>query len=45
MSWYASALSGLVHLALGGSLFLAADCLAVVCYRQPVRRVRLIELT
>ena len=45
MAWQLSALNGLVHLALAGSLFLAAGCLAVLCYRQPVRRVRLIELT
>ncbi|HEV3119168.1 MAG TPA: M56 family metallopeptidase, partial [Gemmataceae bacterium] len=45
MAWQLSALNALVHLALAGSLFLAAGCLAVLCYRQPVRRVRLIELT
>ena len=45
MTWQLSALSWLAHAALGGSLFLLVGCLAVRWHRQPVRRVRLIELT
>lgn len=45
MAWYLVALNELIHLALGGSLLLGAGCLAVGCCHQPVRRVRLIELT
>jgi beta-lactamase regulating signal transducer with metallopeptidase domain len=45
MSWHFGPFLWLVHTALGGSLFLAAGCLAVAVCRQPVRRIRLIELT
>jgi beta-lactamase regulating signal transducer with metallopeptidase domain/protocatechuate 3,4-dioxygenase beta subunit len=45
MMWHSGAFVWLIHAAVGGSLFLAAGCLAVVLCRQPVRRIRLIELT
>jgi protocatechuate 3,4-dioxygenase beta subunit len=45
MTWQITALNWLVYAALSGSLFLAAGCLAVHWCRQPVRRIRLIELT
>src|SRR5262245_51924683 len=45
MAWHLVAFDWLVHAALGGMLCLFAGCLAVRCCRQPVRRVRLIELT
>src|SRR4051812_839074 len=37
--------SGLAHAAVGGTVLLTAGLLAVLCCRQPVRRIRLIELT
>src|SRR5271169_1245901 len=45
MSWQFSVLQWLVHAALGGFVFLALGCVAVRFCRQPVRRLRLIELT
>src|SRR5438270_582916 len=44
MAWHLATLNWLTHAALGGTLFLAAACLAVRACRQPVRRVRLAEL-
>jgi beta-lactamase regulating signal transducer with metallopeptidase domain/protocatechuate 3,4-dioxygenase beta subunit len=44
MAWHLGALTWLAHAAVGGSLFLAAGCLAVALCRQPVRRILLIEL-
>jgi hypothetical protein len=45
MAWHVPVFHWLVNAAMGGLLFLAAACLAVRCCRQPVRRLRLIELT
>jgi beta-lactamase regulating signal transducer with metallopeptidase domain len=45
MTWYISFCYWLAHAALGGFVFLGAGCLAVRLCRQPVRRLRLIELT
>ena len=45
MSWYVPAYDWLVHAALVSLLILAAGSLAVLGCRQPVRRIRLIELT
>lgn len=45
MAWQVLVLNWLVHAAVGGSLVLLVGCIAVACCRQPVRRVRLIELT
>ena len=45
MTWQFSVLQWLVHAALGGFVFLALGCVAVRFCRQPVRRLRLIELT
>src|SRR5262245_17311219 len=45
MGWLPGALNWLIHAALGSFLFLAAGSLAVLLCRQPVRRVRLIELS
>jgi beta-lactamase regulating signal transducer with metallopeptidase domain/protocatechuate 3,4-dioxygenase beta subunit len=44
MAWHLVALSGLIHAALGGSLLLLAAVLALRWCREPVRRIRLIEL-
>ncbi len=44
MSWHLVALNWLLHAAVGSSLFLLAGALAVRWCRQPVRRIRLIEL-
>src|SRR5436190_979673 len=44
MAWHTIALSFLIHTALGGSLLLLAGAVAVRCCREPVRRIRLIEL-
>jgi beta-lactamase regulating signal transducer with metallopeptidase domain/protocatechuate 3,4-dioxygenase beta subunit len=44
MAWHLVALDLLIHTAVGGSLLLLAAALAVRWCRQPVRRVRLIEL-
>jgi beta-lactamase regulating signal transducer with metallopeptidase domain len=38
-------MSWLIHAGIGGSVFFAVGCLAVRFCRQPVRRIRLIELT
>jgi protocatechuate 3,4-dioxygenase beta subunit len=45
MAWQITFLSWLAHAALGGFLVLAAGCLAVRLCREPVRRLRLAELT
>ena len=45
MSWYTAVWHWLAQAALGGTLILLAGCLAVRLVRQPVRRLRLIELT
>jgi beta-lactamase regulating signal transducer with metallopeptidase domain len=45
MSWTAWVVNGLAHSAVGGTLFLAVGILAVRWCRQPIRRIRLIELT
>jgi beta-lactamase regulating signal transducer with metallopeptidase domain/uncharacterized GH25 family protein len=45
MTWHLAVITWLAHAALGGSVFLAAGYLAVYLCRQPVRRIRLIELT
>src|SRR5437588_4434628 len=45
MSWHTAVWHWLAQAALGGSLVLLAGCLAVRLSRQPVRRLRLIELT
>src|SRR5262245_5257766 len=44
MAWHLVALNVLIHTAVGGSLFLLAAALVVRWCRQPVRRLRLIEL-
>src|SRR5262245_8661630 len=44
MAWHLVALDLLIHTAAGGSLLFLAAALAVRWCRQPVRRVRLIEL-
>lgn len=44
MSWHLVLWPWLLHAALGGSLILLVGCLAVRFCRQPVRRLRLIEL-
>jgi protocatechuate 3,4-dioxygenase beta subunit len=44
MSWHLAVVRWLAHAALGGSLFFAAGCLAAGACRQPVRRLRLLEL-
>ncbi len=44
MAWHLVALSWLLHTALGGSMLLLTGALAVRYCRQPVRRIRLIEL-
>src|SRR5437879_409883 len=44
MAWHLDILDWLAHAALGGTLFLAVVCLAVALCRQPIRRIRLIEL-
>jgi uncharacterized GH25 family protein len=44
MAWHLGALTWLAHAAVGGSLFLAAGCLAAALCRQPVRRILVIEL-
>jgi beta-lactamase regulating signal transducer with metallopeptidase domain/5-hydroxyisourate hydrolase-like protein (transthyretin family) len=45
MTWQIDFFSWLVHAALSAFLLLAAGCLAVRLCRQPVRRLRLAELT
>src|SRR5262249_45197665 len=45
MTWYISVSYWLAHAAVGGFLLLSAGCLAVWVCRQPVRRLRLIEVT
>jgi beta-lactamase regulating signal transducer with metallopeptidase domain/uncharacterized GH25 family protein len=45
MAWHLVALTWLAHTALGGSLLLLAGALAVRWVRQPVLRIRVIELT
>src|SRR5258708_36432044 len=45
MAWYIPIQQWLAHAALGGFLFLGLGCLAVRFCRQPVRQLRLIELT
>jgi len=45
MAWHVGLWYWLAHAALGGSLILALGCLAVRAVRQPVRRLRLAELT
>ncbi|HWY88772.1 MAG TPA: M56 family metallopeptidase, partial [Gemmataceae bacterium] len=45
MNWHVAIVNGLAHAAVGGTLFLAAGFLAVLLCRQPIRRIRLIELT
>jgi beta-lactamase regulating signal transducer with metallopeptidase domain len=45
MTWHLWVCSWLAHAALGSLLLLTAGCLAVSLCRQPVRRLRLIELT
>jgi beta-lactamase regulating signal transducer with metallopeptidase domain len=45
MVWHISLWHWLAHAALVGFLFLSAGCLAVRLCRQPVRRLRLAELT
>jgi beta-lactamase regulating signal transducer with metallopeptidase domain/protocatechuate 3,4-dioxygenase beta subunit len=45
MAWHFSVLQWLIHAAVGGCVFLGLGCLAVRFCRQPVRRLRLIELT
>jgi beta-lactamase regulating signal transducer with metallopeptidase domain/protocatechuate 3,4-dioxygenase beta subunit len=45
MAWHIPFWHWLVHAALGGLLVLGAGCLAAALCRQPVRRLRLIELT
>jgi beta-lactamase regulating signal transducer with metallopeptidase domain/uncharacterized GH25 family protein len=45
MTWHVPVFHWLANAALGGFLLLGAGCLAVRCCRQPVRRLRLIELT
>ena len=45
MAWHIYLWNWLAHAALGALLILAAGCLAVRLCRQPVRRLRLAELT
>jgi beta-lactamase regulating signal transducer with metallopeptidase domain/protocatechuate 3,4-dioxygenase beta subunit len=45
MTIHPAVVAWLAHAAVGGSVFLAAGCLAVALCRQPVRCIRLIELT
>ncbi len=45
MSWHVALWYWLAHAALGGSVVLAVGALALRLSRQPVRRVRIIELT
>jgi beta-lactamase regulating signal transducer with metallopeptidase domain/protocatechuate 3,4-dioxygenase beta subunit len=45
MAWHMAVSNWLAHAALGGFLILALGCAAVYFCRQPVRRLRLIELT
>lgn len=45
MTWHLSFLYWLIHSALSTLLLLAAGCLAVQLCRQPVRRLRVVELT
>jgi beta-lactamase regulating signal transducer with metallopeptidase domain len=45
MAWNLAILQWLIHAALGGCVFLTIGCLAVCFCKQPVRRLRLIELT
>src|SRR5262245_43219509 len=45
MSWHISVWYWLLHAALGSFLILGSACLAALVCRQPVRRLRLIELT
>jgi beta-lactamase regulating signal transducer with metallopeptidase domain/protocatechuate 3,4-dioxygenase beta subunit len=45
MTWDVTALNWLAHVALGSSCFLIAGSIAVCCWRQPARKVRLIEWT
>ena len=44
MSWHTTVWLWLAHAAMGGTLVLLAGCLAVRLSRQPVRRLRLIEI-
>ena len=45
MAWHVPFWNWLAHAAVGALVVLAAGCLAAACCRQPVRRLRLIELT
>ena len=45
MAWHISLWHWLAHAALSGFLLLAVGCLALRPVRQPVRRLRLAELT
>src|SRR5262245_58279306 len=45
LAWHLTVLNYLIHAAVGGSLVLLAGVLAARACRQPVHRVRLIELT
>jgi beta-lactamase regulating signal transducer with metallopeptidase domain len=45
MAWHLAICTWLAHAALGSLVLLGIGCLAVACCRQPVRRLRLIELT
>jgi hypothetical protein len=45
MIWHTGILSWLLHASVGGTFVLVAGLLAVHWCRQPIRRIRLIELT
>jgi hypothetical protein len=45
MTWYVEFWRWLIHAAAGGLVFLAIGCLAIKLCREPVRRLRLAELT
>jgi len=45
MTWHLAASTWLAHAALGGSAVLLVGCLALRLCKQPVRRLRVIELT
>ncbi len=45
MTWHLAVCTWLAHAAVGGSAVLLVGCLALRAFRQPARRLRLIELT
>ena len=45
MGWHIAVLPWLAHAVIGGSVFLLAGAVAVRLSRQPIRRIRLIEIT